>query len=87
MNELFREVKRLGMQDTFKWSAIDRWPLHQGWINSVNERIAERLLEFDEKKRKNVVILFSAACAAITRCNNNSLPSVSVIQQASTVIA
>mmetsp|Transcript_522 Transcript_522/g.1297 ORF Transcript_522/g.1297 Transcript_522/m.1297 type:complete len:418 (-) Transcript_522:377-1630(-) len=60
MNELWREIRRLGMQDTFRWSLIDRWPLHQGFLDAVSERIEERLLEFDEKTRKNVIIVFSA---------------------------
>jgi len=60
MNELWREVRRLGLQDNFRWSIIDRWPLHRGFLKAVAERIEERMLEFDEKTRKNVVIVFSA---------------------------
>jgi len=60
MNELWREVRRLDLQDSFRWSAIDRWPMHKGFLKSVNERIAERLLQFDEDKRSKVVIVFSA---------------------------
>ena len=60
MNQLWREVRRLGMQNLFKWSIIDRWNLHPGWIQTVNERIMERMLEFDEDKRNDVVIVFSA---------------------------
>jgi ferrochelatase len=60
MNELWREVKRLGMEDEFKWSLIDRWPLHKGMVQSVTERIKERLMDFDEKARSKVVIVFSA---------------------------
>uniref|UniRef100_A0A7S2W492 Ferrochelatase n=1 Tax=Mucochytrium quahogii TaxID=96639 RepID=A0A7S2W492_9STRA len=60
MNELWREVKRLGLEKAFRWSAIDRWPLNKGWIRAVDERIRDKLLEFDEKVRSNVVIVFSA---------------------------
>ncbi|GBG34332.1 Ferrochelatase, mitochondrial [Hondaea fermentalgiana] len=60
MNELWRETRRLGLQDNFRWSIIDRWPLHEGFLEAVTERITERLLEFNEKTRKNVVIVFSA---------------------------
>lgn len=60
MNELWREVRRMGLQDAFRWSAIDRWPLQPGFVQAVNERIEERMLDFDEKTRKNVVIVFSA---------------------------
>lgn len=60
MNQLWREVDRLGMRDTFKWSIIDRWNLHPGWIRAVNERIEEKFLEIPESKRNEVVIVFSA---------------------------
>ena len=39
LNELWRQVKALGMQDDFKWSIIDRWPLHEGFIDAVVERM------------------------------------------------
>jgi ferrochelatase len=60
MNELWREIKRLDMQDSFKWSVIDRWPLNEGFIESVVDRIETRMNEFDEKDRENVVVVFSA---------------------------
>lgn len=55
MNELWREQKRLGMEDAFKWSIIDRWPLHQGFIEAVTDRVEEALVEqFDEAARSKV---------------------------------
>jgi ferrochelatase len=60
MNELWRKLRELDMVDQFKWSAIDRWHLHPGFIDAVTDRIAERMLDFDEKDRDDVVILFSA---------------------------
>jgi ferrochelatase len=60
MNELWRKLRELDMVDQFKWSAIDRWHLHPGFIDSVTDRIEEKMLEFDEKDRENVVLLFSA---------------------------
>lgn len=59
-NELWRQLKRLDMINDFKWSLIDRWPLHGGFVESVHERILERMSEFDEKTRKKVIIMFSA---------------------------
>jgi protoporphyrin/coproporphyrin ferrochelatase len=29
LNELWRAAKRLGLQDAFEWSVIDRWPTHE----------------------------------------------------------
>eukprot|EP00940_MAST-03C_sp_MAST-3C-sp2_P002099 g2099.t1 len=60
MNELWREVRRLNLTKAFKWSVIDRWPIHEGFVQSVTERIEERMLDFEEKDRDKVVILFSA---------------------------
>ena len=59
-NELWRQIKNLDMANDFTWSLIDRWPLHRGFIDSVNDRIVERMKEFDEKTRKKVIIMFSA---------------------------
>lgn len=60
MNELWRQVKDRKIENKFKWSVIDRWPLHPGFIESVYERIAEGLAQFDVADRSKVVILFSA---------------------------
>eukprot|EP00939_MAST-03C_sp_MAST-3C-sp1_P001658 g1658.t1 len=60
MNELWREVRRMGLTNAFKWSVIDRWPVHDGFVQSVTERIEEKMQEFKESDRENVVILFSA---------------------------
>lgn len=61
MNELWRDVRRLGLERTFKWSIIDRWPLHPGFIAAVTERVEQALLQqFDESVRDKVVLVFSA---------------------------
>lgn len=59
-NELWRQVKILDSERQITWSAIDRWPTHQGLIKAFVENIKKKLLEFDEDIRKDVVILFSA---------------------------
>ena len=60
LNELWRQVMALGMQDQFEWSLIDRWPLHDGFVDAVLERMQERMLEFDEADRDKAVVVFSA---------------------------
>ena len=60
MNELWREVRRLNMTDTFRWSVIDRWPVHSGFVDAVVERMDERLSDFEVEDPSKVVVLFSA---------------------------
>ena len=33
------QVRARGLEEKFKWSIIDRWSLHSGFIEAVNERI------------------------------------------------
>jgi ferrochelatase len=42
------------------WSFIDRWPTHPLLVKTFAENIKIELEKFDENKRKEVVILFSA---------------------------
>lgn len=61
LNELWREVKRLGMQDSFRWSIIDRWYMHSTFIEALCERIEEKLADFSDPLRKSPpVLVFSA---------------------------
>ena len=61
MNELWRQIQRLDMGDAFKWSVIDRWPLQAGFLDSVVQRLEERMLsDFTEEEREKVVVVFSA---------------------------
>ncbi len=39
LNHLWRELKRLNLSDTFKWSVIDRWPVYTSFIDAVVARI------------------------------------------------
>jgi len=60
MNELWRQVKNLGMENDVKWSLIDRWPLHSKFIDAVIDRMEEKMGEFDPSSKNKVVIVFSA---------------------------
>jgi ferrochelatase len=60
LNDLWRAVGRLGLRDTFAWSILDRWPIHDGFIDAVAETVREGLQGFPESDREKVVFLFSA---------------------------
>lgn len=42
------------------WSVIDRWPTHPGLVEAFARNIEDKLAEYDEDVRKDVVLLFSA---------------------------
>lgn len=60
LNDLWRTMGRLGLARRFRWSLIDRWPTHPGFIEAMAARIREGLARFDESEREDVVLLFSA---------------------------
>ncbi|KAI9317033.1 ferrochelatase [Dichotomocladium elegans] len=59
LNELYRGIVRAGMED-IKWSIIDRWPEHPGFIEAVSGRIEAKLKEYPPEERDDAIILFSA---------------------------
>ena len=60
LNELWRAAKRVGLQDAFEWSVIDRWPTHPRFVEAMTETVKQGLEQFDEAERDDVLILFSA---------------------------
>jgi protoporphyrin/coproporphyrin ferrochelatase len=46
LNELWRQVRSMGVQHRFQWSLIDRWPLHEAFVDAVVARIDEALASF-----------------------------------------
>jgi ferrochelatase len=60
LNELWRASERLGLQNAFTWSLIDRWPVHPGFIAAMVETVREGLLQFPAEDRDKVLLLFSA---------------------------
>lgn len=60
LNELWRAAKRLGLQNEFQWSVIDRWPSHPRFIEAMTQTVREGLELFDQADRDDVLILFSA---------------------------
>ncbi|HEY8106211.1 MAG TPA: ferrochelatase [Gemmatimonadales bacterium] len=60
LNELWRALDRVGLRDAFRWSIIDRWPVHDGFIGAMTETVREGLLGFPPGEREKVVLVFSA---------------------------
>jgi ferrochelatase len=60
LNHLWRECIRLGLENEFQWSVIDRWGSHPTFINAVSRRVGLGLASFPPEVRDKVVILFSA---------------------------
>jgi len=60
LNELWRAARRVGLQDRFTWSVVDRWPVHPGFIAAMTETVRQGLAKFDDADRDDVLIVFSA---------------------------
>jgi protoporphyrin/coproporphyrin ferrochelatase len=60
LNELWRAARRLNLHERFTWSAIDRWPVHPGFVDAMTETVRQGLEKFEGDARDDVVIVFSA---------------------------
>jgi ferrochelatase len=60
LNELWRAARRIGLQDRFQWSVIDRWPVHPGFIDAMTDTVRQGLEQFEPDVRDDVVLVFSA---------------------------
>jgi len=60
LNELWRQVKKMKLENAFQWSIIDRWPTHQTYVDAICERIEERLDDLAEVRKSPPVLVFSA---------------------------
>ncbi|MDF1521984.1 MAG: ferrochelatase [Trueperaceae bacterium] len=60
LNELWRAARRVGLADRFRWSVLDRWPTHPGFIDAMTDTVRQGLEKFDEAARDDAVIVFSA---------------------------
>lgn len=60
MNHLWRTLKTLGMGTDFRWSLIDRWSSHPGYIKAMSKRVEMGLELFKVEDRSKVIIMFSA---------------------------
>ncbi|HEY0351453.1 MAG TPA: ferrochelatase [Gemmatimonadales bacterium] len=60
LNELWRAAGRTGLRNAFRWSLIDRWPVHPAFIEAMTETVRDGLEQFEPADREKVLILFSA---------------------------
>src|SRR3989338_5286002 len=61
LNELWRELRALGLENAFQWSLVDRWPLHGAFLHAVSTRIQEAVARFPEGVNlSDIHVLFSA---------------------------
>jgi len=60
LNELWRAAGRTGVEGAFRWSVIDRWAVHPGFIAAMAETVREGLEQFAPAERDQVLLLFSA---------------------------
>jgi len=60
LNAIYKYYQQINQPSNIKWSAIDRWPTHQGLINAFSQTITEELELFPPEVKDDVVIVFSA---------------------------
>jgi ferrochelatase len=60
LNELWREVDRLGLRNAFTWSVIDRWHTHPAFIEAMAVKVRDGLSKFEAARRDDVLLMFSA---------------------------
>jgi ferrochelatase len=60
LNELWRAAGRTRLEGAFRWSVIDRWAVHPGFIAAMAETVREGLEQFAPAERDQVLLLFSA---------------------------
>ncbi|EGV64906.1 ferrochelatase hem15 [Yamadazyma tenuis] len=60
MNVLYNATLELDPERSIEWSFIDRWPKLDGFLEAFKEHIEQKINEFPEENRKNVVVIFSA---------------------------
>lgn len=51
-NQLWRELRRLGLEERFSWSLIDRFPDDDDYIKSVADTVRRGLASMPEAARK-----------------------------------
>ncbi len=60
LNELWRALDGQGLRGAFRWSLIDRWPTHAGFVRAMAETVREGLRQYPARERDDVLLLFSA---------------------------
>ena len=60
MTGIYQHYSQRSSQSNMKWSVIDRWPTNINLVKTFAQNIRNVLETFEESKRKDVVLLFSA---------------------------
>lgn len=60
LNELWRAARRLGLQQAFEWSVIDRWFDNERFIDAMTATVEQGLAGFSPEELEDVLIVFSA---------------------------
>jgi len=60
LNDLWRSLKRTGLEDAFSWSIIDRWGEHEGFVRAMASAVHDGLHQYAESERDDVLVMFSA---------------------------
>ncbi len=60
LNELWRAAARVGVEQAVRWSVIDRWPVHAGFLDAMTGSVRAGLEQIPASERDGAVILFSA---------------------------
>lgn len=66
LNAIYRYYKKNNLKPKMKWSTIDRWPTHPGFIEAVTHNIKKEIEKFPQDVQRDVVILFSAHSLPMT---------------------
>jgi protoporphyrin/coproporphyrin ferrochelatase len=78
LNELRKWRRRLeGKASTgvVQWSVIDRWPVHPGLVEAFAKNIEDKLAEYPEERRPQVVLIFSAHSLPMSIVNRGRYPT------------
>lgn len=69
LNAIYRYYKDSKTTPKMKWSTVDRWPTHPGFIEAFTTNIRKELEKFPADVRNDVVILFTAHSLPMTVVN------------------
>jgi len=60
LNDLWRSLRRTGLEDAFTWSIIDRWGEHESFVRAMASTLADGLALYPAAERDDVLVMFSA---------------------------
>ncbi|MEO7520267.1 MAG: ferrochelatase, partial [Gemmatimonas sp.] len=60
LNDLSRALQRTGLEDAFRWTIVDRWGEHPGFVHAMASAVREGLAQYPSAERDDVLVLYSA---------------------------